>query len=87
MTDPMTKFYRQFNAICDELFDSVAERRPLRPLAEVCGTFCDDCAECPATETWTYDHAPIPNPPADEHLCERCADRRRDVDYERKMEG
>lgn len=77
--DAMTKYYHDFGRFCDELFDSIVERRAPR--------LCDDCCEAPATETWTYDHAPIPNPPADEHLCERCADRRRDVDYERKMEG
>jgi hypothetical protein len=44
---------------------------------------CDDCGERPATETWDYSGAPIPNPPAPDHFCEPCADRRRD----RSLEG
>lgn len=80
MPDPMLRYHRQFGTFLDELFDSVVERRPMR-------RFCDDCGERMATETWDYGHAPIPNPPAPEHLCSACADSRRDSDTERKMEG
>jgi hypothetical protein len=47
---------------------------------------CDDCADANATETWTHHDAPIPNPPADEYLCQHCADRRWDRAAERAAE-
>jgi hypothetical protein len=76
--DPMRDYYRSFNTFLDGLFDSMAKPRIQH--------ICTDCGERPATETWDHSDAPIPMPPAAEHLCESCADTRRDRDAERKAE-